>query len=154
MEPKNFNLEKFEEAVLKKEATWWQMELPSGKVIFGDTKPEMLGYKPDNFKKYQDFTNLLHPDDYDKAMQAMKNHLEGKSEVYETLYKIKNSDGEYITFYDCGQITKKEGENITVMGFVMKVKEDANTLKQMEDFKNLIIKGNPSIIKLVEKSQE
>jgi PAS domain-containing protein len=146
----NINIEIFNEAVLRREATWWQMELPSGKVFFGDAKTEMLGFPSSDFSVYQDFTNLLHEEDKEKAMEAMRDHLSGKKSFYETTYRIKTSDGSYLRFYDFGQITKKENENIILIGFVFKVGEDFN-LEKAEAFRNLIVEGTPSVLELVSK---
>jgi hypothetical protein len=44
MEKDNFNMAKFNNLVLEEKATWWQMDLPSGNVIFGSAKAKMLGY--------------------------------------------------------------------------------------------------------------
>lgn len=38
-------------------------------------------------------TDLLHPDDYPKAMEAMKDHLYGKASVYEVEYRIRTKTG-------------------------------------------------------------
>ncbi len=146
-----FRMKQFNKAVLLGEVTWWQMELPSGRVIFGDAKAKMPGYPDSDFNYYQDFTKLIHPDDYNNAMNAMYDHIAGKKKFYETQYRIKNISGEYISFYDCGQIIKKEGNEITVIGFVMKVKGDVDFSVQMESFKDLILGGNPSIVELVAK---
>ena len=142
------NLEKFDEAIIEGKATWWQMELPSGDVLFGDAKAKMLGYPEDNFKSYNDFTNIVHPEDHDKAMGAMQEHLDGKKELYEVTYRIRHKNGEYIKFYDCGKITNKEGKNITVMGFVLKIEEDADIDEKKSVFKDLIISGSPSVVDL------
>ncbi len=74
---------------------WWEMALPSGKGTFDNRKVELISFPPEMFKTYEDFTKLLHPDDYPKAMQAMRNHLEGKAEAYEVEYRIKTSSGTY-----------------------------------------------------------
>jgi two-component system CheB/CheR fusion protein len=142
----------FEKRVIQGKATWWNMFLPSGKVIFGSAKTEMLGYDEKDFKQYSHFTNLLHPDDYEATMQAMRDHMEGKKEYYETLYRIKCSDGTYIQFYDLGQIVKKEGEEVTIMGFVWKI-EEGNIPTQMEEFKKSILHGNPAMIDLIKQMQ-
>jgi PAS domain-containing protein len=146
----NINIEIFNEAVLRREATWWQMELPSGKVFFGDAKTEMLGFPSSDFSVYQDFTNLLYEEDREGAMNAMRDHLSGKKSFYETTYRIKTSDGSYLRFYDFGQIIKKENEKITLAGFVFKVEEDFN-LEKAENFRNLIVEGTPSVLELVAK---
>ena len=68
---------------------WWEMELPSGTVRFSDEKAAMLGYPPEGFTTYHDFTALLHPDDREPTMQAMRDHLSGNAEQYAVDYRIK-----------------------------------------------------------------
>ena len=103
---------------------WWEMELPSGVVFFGDNKATMIGYPASDFVHYKNFTDLLHPDDEPKAMKAMMDHLEGKTEHYETTYRIRHKKGHYVTFYDRGQIVQKlpDGE-VRVSGIVMNLND-------------------------------
>ena len=49
---------------------WWEMDVPTGNVTFNRRKVEMLGYPPENFKHYKDFTTLVHPKDYERIMNA------------------------------------------------------------------------------------
>lgn len=147
----NTNLAKFNELVLKGEATWWQMELPSGKVIFGDAKAKMLGFPDEHFKKYQDFTELIQVDDYEKAMKAMKDHLDDKAPAYETVYRIKTNNGEYINFFDYGQKIKEDNGNITIIGFVIKINNLEDYLNEVKDFKELITAGKESVVDLFNK---
>lgn len=86
---------------------WWEMDITTGKVNFEKRKAEMLGYNPDQFKHYQDFTKLLHPDDFEKAMNAMQEHLDGNVDKYEVEYRILDKSGEYLWFYDVGSIEKE-----------------------------------------------
>lgn len=150
----SIELQKFNTALLNEEAAWWQMELPSGIVFFGDSKTKMLGYPEENFKTYQDFTNLLHPDDYENSMEAMRAHLEGRAEAYECKYRIKCSDGKYITFYDYGQINKKDKSGISVIGFVLKIKENSSAEKQISEFKQLVNGGETTLIELFTQFSE
>jgi PAS domain S-box-containing protein len=147
----NYNLKKFDLAVLNREATWWEMELPSGNVFFGDVKTELLGYDSEKFNHYQDFTSLIHPDDYERVMQDMRDHLSGKNKLYETIYRIKAKDGNYITFYDCGKIINKTDEKTELIGFVWKVKEGSDIKEQMKDFREVILQGKPSLVDLFAK---
>lgn len=148
------NLEKFDQAVLEGDATWWQMNLPSGSVSFGDAKANMLGYDEKDFKNYTDFTSLVHPDDYEIIMQAMRDHLDGKKELYETSYRIRTIDGSYVRFYDCGKIISKEDKNIVLMGFVWRVNNDLNIKKEMSDFRKMILSGKPSVVDLISKIRQ
>ena len=98
---------------------WWEMELPSGVVFFHPNKAHMLGYKPEKFIHYTHFTELIHPEDYAQAMDAMMQHIEGKKELYETKYRIRAADGSYRKFYDKGRIVQKLGEDTRIAGMVI-----------------------------------
>ncbi len=110
---------------------WWEMHLPSGKVIFDDMKAEMLGYAPERFSTFEDFTSLLHPDDIGKAMQAMRDYLGGTVDVYDVEYRIRTADGIYKCFHDVGGITEKNADtgDIRVIGIV----QDVTRRKMAED---------------------
>jgi PAS domain S-box-containing protein len=108
-----------EDAVQAAGMAWWLMELPTGAIFFSPEKVKMLGRTDiDNFVHYNDFMNLVHPDDKEHAMQAMADHLEGRKEYYETAYRIQYSDGTYKVFYDRGRITGRKGKEIAVTGIV------------------------------------
>jgi PAS domain-containing protein len=150
----NIKMADFNNAVMNETATWWEMLLPSGAVTFGSAKAKMLGYPDDAFKHYQDFVKLLEPEDAKLAMQAMRDHMEGKSPLYETSYRIKHKNGEYIKFYDCGQIVERNGESLVVIGFVFKIDDNADIFEQIADFRKLILEGNPSILEIVSGIKE
>jgi two-component system CheB/CheR fusion protein len=139
----------FESALKHKKCTWWIMELPSGKVIFGKAKADMLGFPASKFKTYQDFTKLLHKDYYQTAMDAMTKAINGPDGIYETIYKIKTKDGKYITFYDFGLVTSKSEEGITTMGFIFKVPESTKSIEDVPNYKSFI--KTASIPELIEK---
>lgn len=87
---------------------WWEMDVVSGMVTFSKNKILMLGYSETEFGTtvhYEKFMELVHPDDYERAMQAMRNHLTGTSNLYEVEYRIRMNNGNYKWFYDRGSIT-------------------------------------------------
>ena len=110
---------------------WWEMDLPGGEIRFDARKATMLGYSPDQFRHYTDFTNLLHPDDAEPAMQAMRDHLEGRDARYHTDYRIRTASGDYRWFRDVGGITRRQadGTPATVTGIVI----DITASKQAEE---------------------
>ena len=84
-----------EDAIEAGGMAWWIMELPSGVVFFSPNKIKLLGYtekEVSKFVHYSNFTDLVHPDDYEKCMKAMKDHIEGKTKLYETQYRIKTKE--------------------------------------------------------------
>jgi len=116
---------------------WWEMDVKTGKVIFNENKVKMLGYDMNDFKDadYKSFTKLLHPDDHDRVMQAMKDHLEGKKETYDVEYRIKAKNGNYKWYYDKGSIVERDqnGNPLTVKGIVI----DISNIKQSEILEKL-----------------
>ncbi len=108
---------------------WWEMDVPTGNVTFGKHKVEMLGYEPENFTHYKDFTALVHPKDLKRIMNAMKDHLDGTLAKYEAEYRILTSSGEYIWFFDYGSVVKRDpdGKPLIVTGFVHNIKEKKQT---------------------------
>lgn len=122
---------------------WWELELPSGNLVFDDLKAEMLGYSPDKFEKFEDFTDLLHPEDYEYTMQAMQDHILGKTDKYEAEYRIQAKDGSYQWFHDTGSITEKNDTNgykkiIGIVENITKQKQAEISLRENEKKYRLI----------------
>jgi len=116
------------------------MNCKTGKVNFNKNKVEMLGYNMKDFKNpdYKSFTDLVHPKDHEKTMQAMRDHLEDKKKLYEVEYRIKTKKGEYKWFYDRGSIVKRDKNNkpLIVKGVVFDItdaKKAENKLKEIND---------------------
>jgi len=107
---------------------WWELELPSGDIQFNDNKAHMLGYSPEQFKHFTDFTVLIHPDDYEPTMAAFTKHLNGEKELYQCEYRIKTIHNQYIWFSDVGKITDRAEGYIKLVG----IATDISKFKQTE----------------------
>jgi PAS domain S-box-containing protein len=132
------NQSKLEIAMSSAKMAWWEMDISTGNVVFDKRKTDMLGYTPENFKHYKDFTDLVHHDDYNGIMNAMQSHLDGLSEKYETEYRIKTNSGDYKWFYDIGTIViwDSNGSPLKVTGLVLDISERKKTedaLKESEE---------------------
>jgi len=114
---------KLELAMQSANIAWWEMDITTGLVTFEKRKAEMLGYAPEKFNHYKDFMVLVHPDDNEKAMDAMRKHIDGSLETYEVEYRILNNSGEYKWFYDIGEIVKRDstGKPLNVTGLVIDI---------------------------------
>ena len=126
---------RLEEAMRMGELAWWEWDYKANAVTFGDTKATVLGYKPDEIGPgFEGWTNLLHPDDYEPTMQAMRDHLKGKTPVYDITYRLKSKEGTYLWFKDKGGIVEwdDEGKPAKVTGIVMNITRE----KQMEGERN------------------
>ncbi|HUX50403.1 MAG TPA: PAS domain S-box protein [Spirochaetia bacterium] len=124
---------------------WWEIDMSTGEVIFDDRKASMLGYPAERFHHYTDFTGLVHPDDFEPMMQAMRNHLNGDSDRYDVEYRILTSTGGYKWFRDIGTIVQRETENsaLKVAGIVIDIsvqKQSAEKVSGLLAEKEMILK--------------
>jgi len=114
-------VEHIEEALAAADMAWWSLEFPSGALTFSKKKAEMIGYEAKDFVHYKHFTDLVHLEDYDATMQAMKDHYEGRAEFYDTTYRMKHKDGSYLTFHDKGKIVERTDSSFIVAGIIQKI---------------------------------
>ena len=132
------------------EMGWWEMELPSGKVYFSKVKSDLLGYDKEQFKHYNDFMELVHPEDHKKTMELMRDLLEGRQSTYHCEYRIRRKDGKYIWFQDVGRIEHKEDNFVKITGIsnnITKRKEIEQKTKESEEkFRIISENANEGII--------
>jgi len=112
---------------------WWEMNVQTGRVTFDNLKVEMLGYSPEKFNHYSDFTKLVHPEDYNRIMDAMIGHFKGENKNYEVEYRILTQSGVYVWFYDYGSVVKKDrdGKPLICTGFVSNITERKEAEKKI-----------------------
>lgn len=123
----------------------WYWNFQTNIVTFNPLKVTTLGYDIKDIPErtnYQYFTEKLHPEDYDVAMTAMRDHLNGTKSVYETEYRIKTKDGKWRWYYDLGKITKRdeEGKPLLVAGIVFDITERKELQKKLEEQNELLEK--------------
>lgn len=61
---------------------YWYWNIKTNEVTFNPLKVTMLGYDKSEVPEpvtYQFFTDKLHPEDFQKTMDAMRDHLYGKA---------------------------------------------------------------------------
>lgn len=144
---------RLESTMLAGDLALWEMNCLTGEVIFNEQKTRMMGYFPENFTHYTDFTNLLHPEDYENTMQAMRDHLNGATPKYDTEYRIKTNSGDYKWFHDVGGITEvdQEGNPVKVTGVVVDVTESKEAEEKTEFLHSLLkhdLRNKAQIIQL------
>ena len=115
---------------------WWDLDLTTGHVAFNKRKAEMLGYPPEKFKHFNDFVNLVHPEDRNRVMDAMQGHIDGFLEKYDTYYRIKTITGNFRWFHDTGSIVKRDSKGfpIRVTGLVFDVTDQKKTEEALLSF--------------------
>ncbi|HQO51033.1 MAG TPA: PAS domain-containing protein, partial [Bacteroidales bacterium] len=66
------------------------------------------------------------PEDYQKTMDAMRDHLMGKLPLYDVKYRIKTKDGSYKWYWDKGGIVDRTPDNkpLKLVGLVIDISEN------------------------------
>lgn len=111
---------------------WWEWNVATGKVAMHEKKATMLGYSLKEFPDdVYEVCKLIHPDDYELTMQNMRDHLSGKTPMYDVVYRIRMKNGGYKWYYDNGGVTVRDndGKPLKVVGLVV----DITRLKNLEE---------------------
>ncbi|MBW6457974.1 MAG: PAS domain-containing protein [FCB group bacterium] len=113
----------WEDILQRSDFAWWEWDISTNTVRFNDLKASMLGFDPEDFYSggYRAFTDLVHPDDHEKTMEAMRLVLSGKTNLYQIDYRIRTAAGNYVWFMDRGIIIKKDdhGQPLKIRGVVV-----------------------------------
>jgi len=122
----------------------WYFYIKTGSVVFNPLKIMALGYTMDELPdkvSYKFFTNKLHPEDYQKTMNAMMLNMEGKTNVYECEYRIQAKDKSWKWFYDRGKVTQRDdyGKPEFAAGIVFDITEKKELEFRLEE-KNLLLR--------------
>jgi len=111
---------------------WWEWDLIQNKVRFNGLKATMIGYDAAEFQNvgYQAFTDLLHPQDYEKTMTAMRRYLMGEVPLYQIDYRIRCKDGSYAWYMDRGIALSKDldGKPTLLRGVVIHLEENPDLM--------------------------
>ena len=102
---------------------WWEWDVQSNLVTASPLKVGMLGYDADTFASagYEAYMSLVHPEDYERTMQAMRDHLESRAPIYQIDYRIRKPDGSYTWYMDRGLIIQRgnDGAPLRLRGIVI-----------------------------------
>lgn len=102
---------------------WWSWNVTLNRVTASRLKVENLGYDSADFVGvgYEAYTDLLHSDDYNRAMEAMYALLEGRAPIYQVDYRILAADGSYHWYMDRGAIISRDsgGSPEVIRGIVL-----------------------------------
>ena len=74
----------------------WTWNFETNVLSFSSKYYTMLGYEPDEFPAtYENWLDLIHPDDTEHALDVAAEYLETKPDLYENEFRLRTKDGAY-----------------------------------------------------------
>mgnify|MGYP006289117103 FL=1 len=97
----------------------WDWNAETGEVYFSRQWKAMLGYEEEEVENHiSEWESRIHPEDRDRALQDLKDHLAGRTEVYRNEHRLRKKDGSYAWILDRGKVIERtdSGEPKRVIG--------------------------------------
>ncbi|MFQ5609781.1 MAG: PAS domain-containing protein, partial [Woeseiaceae bacterium] len=73
----------------------WDFDGQSKSIELSPRWKRMLGYRDDDEEVMLDWYHLVHPDDMARVQARMREHLEGKAPLFESVHRMKHQSGEW-----------------------------------------------------------
>jgi PAS domain S-box-containing protein len=109
----------------------WDRNHLTGEIHYGDNWASVLGYTREDLQSGQlSWEKLLHPEDKEKTLQTLRDHISGKTPKYNAEFRLKNSSGNWQWIYARGKIIEysKDGIPLRFVG----THTDITARKEME----------------------
>ncbi len=89
----------------------WTWNFKTDDFFFSPRYYTMLGYAPNEFPaSYENWINLIHPDDLEKATKRSSEWLKTKSDRYENIFRLKTKAGGYRWINATARMVERDGE--------------------------------------------
>ncbi len=151
----------------------WDWNVETNEVYFSPRWKSMLGYKYSEIENnFDSWTNLIHPDDLQTALQNIDNFKKKLVKKFEIEFRMKHKDGNFLNILSRAfGIRSKSGEVIRIVGTHVditeskqveeKIKNLNQNLEQLvknrteeltleKDFSNNIVNSLPGIFSLID----
>jgi len=115
----------------------WDWNIPTGRLQWFGAIDELLGYAPGRFPRtIEAWEKVIHPDDHDRVMSALDQHLKGRT-PYNEEYRVQRKDGTYRYWMDRGTVLRdSEGNPLKMVGACIDIterKQTEDTLRESEE---------------------
>ena len=87
------------------DVAWWDWDYSSGKMAFNNRMATILSCEPSGVPStFEDYSRLIHPDDFPQMRLRLDELLHGKSDSYEAEYRLRGPDGTSRWYLDKGRV--------------------------------------------------
>jgi diguanylate cyclase (GGDEF)-like protein/PAS domain S-box-containing protein len=103
----------------------WDFDVEVGHLKFSKRWKEMMGYEPDELEDQRlDWHHMVHPDDMVRVQGQIREHLEGKSPLFESIHRMRHKSGDWRWVISRAKArTDDEGRLIRLLGVELDITE-------------------------------
>ncbi|MEA3369921.1 MAG: EAL domain-containing protein [Campylobacterota bacterium] len=126
--------ERFQLAIDGSQDGLWDWDPRTDEVFFSSQWKRMIGFEDHEItNKLSEWSDRVHPEDIDSAMESVKKHLDGKTDVYEHRHRMRCKDGSWKWILDRGKaLFNKDGKALRFVGFHSDITEQVEHQKALE----------------------
>lgn len=123
------NQERFDLAARAARVGLWDWRIETSTFYFNEEWYTILGYEPYELPvRFKTWKDLTHPEDLERTLKALNDHLEGKVETFDTVTRMRRKDGNWAWINIQGKVFERNdaGEPLRVAGIQIDVSELKN----------------------------
>jgi PAS domain S-box-containing protein len=132
----------------------WDWYLEDDRVFFDERWTRMLGYELDEVEMdISTWRDNVHPEDLEAAFSDINAYVEGKTESFENLHRMKHKDGRWIYILGRGRFSDwdDEGKPTRFTGTNLDVSDTRDIQGKRLSELNDILSSTPSCLKILDK---
>ncbi len=118
----------------------WDLNIETGKIFYNEEWATLVGYTLQELKPLNrdTFKKLVHPHDFENAMQVVEACLTGKINSYESEVRLKHKNGHWIWILDRGKVVEysKDGKPLRMIGTHVDISKQKATEQQLREKEN------------------
>lgn len=143
------NKERLELALQSSDLGVWDRNLKTGDAYYDENWANILGYSIDEIDQtYQQFKELLHPEDIEKVNKKEEKHLKGELPYFNAQFRMKTKSGDWKWILSHGSIVERneKDEAIRTIGIHKDISQRKKREKQLKQYKMAIEESEDLII--------
>src|SRR5690606_9975495 len=116
-----------------------------------------LGYAPHEIgDRLTEWTDRLHPEDLTEAMAAVQGHLDGKTDHYESIPRMRAKAGRYRACPDRGKVVSRDadGTPLRVIGTHQDITDQRNAEAAARDLQRqmtALLRFSPTLVTVIDR---